>query len=128
MKAEICHPELNRITTQSDLKIIGLCDCANVFAAVSNWQPRSQDKLTMISLSFIRDHLQIVNFSFLDAYHNISDAGSKAEGNSFLFYRLINTRKFIISFAGRQKIKEWKLAADTEKLDKMPIECEKKES
>ena len=119
-KALIPHPEQVQISCLTDLKIIGLCDCANVFAAVSNWQPRSQDKLTMISLSFIRDHLQIVNFSFLDAYHNISDAGSKDGGNSFLFYRLVNTRKFIISFAGRKQIKEWKLAAKTEQVSTDP--------
>ena len=85
LRPVVCHPEMRSAFKESALKIIGLCDSANVFSAVSNWQPRSQDKLTQISLSFIRDYIQIINFSFLDAYHNIADAGSKIGGNVFCF-------------------------------------------
>ena len=66
------------------------------------------DKLTAISLSFIRDYLQLVDFSLLDAYRNIADDGSRVGGNVFLFHWVVRTRRFVISFAGSRKIKEWK--------------------
>ena len=68
------------------LKVIALSDCANIFSAVANWQPRSVDKLTAISLCFIRDVVQRITFSFLDAVYNLADTSTKQGGKRHLFF------------------------------------------
>ena len=100
------------------IQIISLTDSANVYTSAITLQPRTVDKLTKITLSFIRDLVSTVHFSFLDAHFNPADAGTKHGGNRSLFQQIVDRRSFVISFLGRkeiQRIKERKkLAWDKE--------------
>ena len=115
---ELVHPNLAEREAMTLLKVVALSDCANIFSAVSNWQPRSVDKLTNLSLCFIRDLSQQINFSFLDAEYNLADTSTKYSGNRHLYYLLCDTRRFVLSFVGRKKLKMEKALdqGDKEKL------------
>ena len=102
VQSELEHPNLAKREAMTLLKVVALSDCANVFSAVSNWQPRSIDKLTNLSLCFIRDLSQQIHFSFLDAEFNLADTSTKNVGNKHLFYLLCDTRRFVLSFVGRK--------------------------
>ena len=67
------------------IKIIGLTDSANAYASVTNLQPRSADKLTRITLAFLRDLTSRVAYSFIDAHLNIADCGAKRNVNLGIF-------------------------------------------
>ena len=109
LQPQLEHPNITEREAMTLIKVIALSDCANVYSAVSNWQPRSVDKLTNLSLCFIRDLAQQISYSFLDADYNIADTSTKHYGNRRLFYLLCESRRFVLSFAGRQKMKEEKL-------------------
>ena len=74
---ECRHPQKERIEAYTFLKVIALSDCANIFTAVANWQPRSVGKLTSLPLCFIRDVARSINFSFSDAAYNMADTSAK---------------------------------------------------
>ena len=114
---ELAHPNLSEKEAMTLMKVVALSDCANIFSAVSNWQPRSIDKLTNLSLWFIRDLSQQIHFSFLDAEFNVADTSTKNVGNKHLYYLLRDTRRFVLSFVGRKKLKLEK-AADLKMKEK----------
>ena len=78
---EYQRPQLGQIEDYLFLKVIALSDCANIFTAVANWQPMPVDKLTAISLSFIRGVAHGITFSFLDAAFNVADTITKQGSN-----------------------------------------------
>ena len=98
-EADCIRPETRQWAPMTLIKVIALSDCANVFAAVSNLQPRSVDKLTNLSLRFIRDLSQQIHFSFLDAIYNIADTSTKISGNRRLYYLICESRRFVLSFS-----------------------------
>ena len=63
-----CGPALVDLsaTNRFSVQIIALTDAANVYTASISQQPRTVDKRTKITLSFIRDLSATVHFSFLD--------------------------------------------------------------
>ena len=103
----IAHPECKPCPTTM-VKVIALSDSANVFAAVSKWQPTSTDKFTAISLALIRDIVRHIDFSFLDACFDIADGPTKPNGRTALFLKLRVRRQFLISFVGRGEVGEMK--------------------
>ena len=91
----------NRATEQ--LEIIALDDCANVFTSAVSLQPRTRGKLAKITLSFIRDLVGSVHFSYLGAHFNISDFGTKHGGNDGILRRICEERRFNIGFLAEEK-------------------------
>ena len=82
------------------VELILLSDSANAVSAIAIMQPRSNDKLTCIILSYLRDIAPKAIASFCYAKNNLADSGSKNNGDRGLFYRLCEFRKFSISFTG----------------------------
>ena len=89
------------------LKIIALTDSATAFASVANIQPRSVDKLTKLTLVFQRDISARVFFSFVDAFHNLADAGPQISGEVGICLRACREGEFTISFTGRKKLQQF---------------------
>ena len=88
-------------TLGASIKLVLLADSANVVAALQSMQPRSNDKLTSIILSYLRDVATYATVAFCDAGRNIADAGAKGYGNRGLYYKLRQARMFVIGFMGR---------------------------
>ena len=86
------------------IQVIALTDSANVYTAEITQQPRTVDKLTNITLSFIRDLASTVHCSFLDANFNHSDAGIKHGGICHPFRLIVEKMVFAISFLGRREV------------------------
>ena len=122
LKPSLNHPNIAEREAMTLLKVVALSDCANVYSAVSNWQPRSVDKLTNLSLCFIRDLSQQIHYSFLDADYNVADTSTKVYGNRQLFYLLCDTRKFVLSFVGRKKMKLIKNTEQSMPSEEQPLE------
>ena len=106
------HPDRSSIADKSPMKVIGLTDSANAFSAISNIQPKSVDKLTKISLAFLRDISAEAHMSFIDAPFNIADAGTKVNANVAPFLKLCESRQFSLSFVGRKELKRRNLDED----------------
>ena len=112
------HPELEPWAPLSLIQVIALSDCANLFSAVGNLQPRATDRLTSLSLCFTRGLAQQIHFSFLEAIYNLAGSITKLLGSRKLFCRLCHSRTFALSFVGRQKIKQQRAAARDEVEEK----------
>ena len=95
------------------VQIIALADAANVYTAPISQQPRTVDKLTKITMSFIRDLVATAHFSFLGANYNPSGPGTKPCGDLQILLKLRDHRAFEISFVGRREIRRLKNLANT---------------
>ena len=97
--AKPCGPPLQGLSVSSrfSVQIIALAD-----AATTSQQPRTVDKITKITHSFIRDLSDTVHFSFHDARYNLADSGTKIQGNIQILLKLRKQRVFGISFVGRR--------------------------
>ena len=62
-------------------------------------------KLRKINISFIMDSGPHWLLSFIDVGANVSDVGTKPNGNAKLFLHLCATGQFSISFLGRKWLK-----------------------
>ena len=102
------------------LKVAALSDFANVYSAVSNWQPRSVDRLENLPLCFVRDLSHRVNYTFLAAEFDIADTSTKTLGGRHLFYLVRDSRRFVLSFAGRVKLKLEENAGRSSQEEELP--------
>ena len=89
----------------ASIKLVLLTDSANAVAALQSMQPRANDKLTSIILSYLRGAATYDTVAFCDAGRNIADAGTKGYGNRGLYYQMCQTRTFVIGFMGRDASK-----------------------
>ena len=67
-------------TLGASIKLVLLTDSANAVAALQSMQPRPNDKLTSIILSYLRGVSTYATVAFCDAGRNIADAGTKGYG------------------------------------------------
>ena len=58
-----------------------------------------------------------ITFSFLDAAFNLADTSTEKLSNKHLFFLLAQTRRFVLSFVGRKRIKQG-IARQAEQLDR----------
>ena len=82
-----------------------LTDCCSLYSAILRLQPKTVERCTRITLAFLRDSLEIVAFSYIDATVNIGDVGTKHAGSLGILDHFLDTGRFTLSFVGRKKRK-----------------------
>ena len=83
-----------------------LTDCCSLYSAILRLQPKTVERCTRITLAFLRDALDIIAFSYIDATVNIGDVGTRHAGNLGILDQFLKTGRFTLSFAGRKKRQE----------------------
>ena len=80
-----------------------LTDCCSFYSATLRLQPKTVERCTRITLAFLRDAMDIIAFSFIDATVNLGDVWAKHAGNLGILDKFLNTNRFTLSFVGRKK-------------------------
>ena len=80
-----------------------LTDCCSLYGAILRLQPKTVERRTRITLAFLRDSLQIIAFSYIDATVNLGDVGTKHAGSLGILGHFLKTGRFTLSFVGRKK-------------------------
>ena len=92
--------------TSKCCRALALTECSNAYASISAISTNSSERSMGIRLAYIRGNLLTLCLSFAGACRNMSDLGTKNNGNIGISKHFLATGKFAISFLGRKSAED----------------------
>ena len=89
-----------------------LSDCANSINSLCHGNPKTLDRCSRITTSFIQDLQRFMSINYCSAIFNMADVGTKSQSNLTIWKRFLKTGQLQIGFLSRKECKtvteQWK--------------------
>ena len=86
------------VVSKPGIHALLLTDCSNILAGISQGNPRTKERTTRLVRSHLRDIRKFLTIAYCSAPMNLSDIGTKFQGDIAIFRQFLQTGSFPIGF------------------------------